>query len=183
MDILDKRHNVLAKLERYNTTDTVEKQMLDETISFIKENEDCFERSLLFGHLTGSSWIVNREMSHTLLIHHFKLDRWFQPGGHCDGDCDVLNVAVKEAIEETGLKVIPLRDDIFDIDIHKIPVRGNIPEHLHYDIRFLFEANMTKEDLQINRETKAIKWVEIKDVERYNDSPSIIRMAKKIFSL
>ncbi len=39
-----------------------------------------------------------------LLLHHAKLDKWLQPGGHCDGDPDVLRVALKEAEEESGLK-------------------------------------------------------------------------------
>ena len=61
-------------------------------------------------------------ISFVLLMHHTKLDKWFQLGGHCDGDPDVINVAIKEASEESGIKNIkPLSLEIFDIDIHLIP--------------------------------------------------------------
>jgi 8-oxo-dGTP pyrophosphatase MutT (NUDIX family) len=113
-----------------------------------------------------------------LLIHHFKLDKWFQPGGHCDGDCDVLAVAMKEASEETGQMVRPVSKFIFDVDNHIIPQRGDTPEHIHYDIRLLFEADMA-DNLGLNREIKAIKWVEMGDVANFNSSESILRMVRK----
>lgn len=36
-------------------------------------------------------------------MHHKKLDKWLQLGDHCDGDSNILNVAVKEAIKESGI--------------------------------------------------------------------------------
>jgi 8-oxo-dGTP pyrophosphatase MutT (NUDIX family) len=39
-------------------------------------------------------------------MHHRKLDRWLQPGGHADGDTDLLYVASREAREESGIKRI-----------------------------------------------------------------------------
>ena len=54
------------------------------------------------------------------------------------GEENVLNVALREAEEETGLKHFKLlQEEIFDLDIHPIPARGDFPDHLHYDIRFL----------------------------------------------
>jgi len=113
-------------------------------------------------------------------MHHRKLDRWFQPGGHADGDPDIQQVALKEAQEETGLTDIQAVDSkLFDIDIHLIPANSKDTAHLHYDIRFLMQADRN-EPLKINSESKNLAWVLLEDVYRYNDSESIMRMVKKM---
>jgi 8-oxo-dGTP pyrophosphatase MutT (NUDIX family) len=88
------------------------------------------------GHVTGSAWIVNHDGSKVVLLHHAKLGIWVQPGGHCDGETDVAQVALREAREETGLEVSLLDEAIFDVDVHRIPEYWNTPEHFHFDIRF-----------------------------------------------
>jgi 8-oxo-dGTP pyrophosphatase MutT (NUDIX family) len=167
---------LLKKLQPFNQEETQFKQQM---IEFITQNPDCFERSLLIGHITGSAWIVDKSRQFTLLTHHRKLDKWFQTGGHCDGDSDVLNVAMKEAMEETGLTNIQtISNEIFDIDIHQIPERKGVPQHLHYDVRFLLEADIN-EPLIVSSESSDLAWVEISKVSQLNDSQSIMRMVFK----
>ena len=157
--------------------------MLLEIENFVKSNDECFERSLSYGHVTGSGWIVSEDKSSVLLMHHRKLDRWFQPGGHCDGDPDVIAVAEKEVEEETGLLNFHLlQDGIFDVDIHLIPANVKETAHYHYDIRFLFEANPESE-LIINAESKDVKWIPIHEIETLNNSESIMRMVRKTIAL
>jgi hypothetical protein len=50
-------------------------------LAFAREQEDCFERSCVPGHFTGSAWLLNRDGSRALLMHHKKLDIWVQLGG------------------------------------------------------------------------------------------------------
>ena len=179
------RNILLDLLKNHKGFDENESKMLAETIEFVKFNEDCFMRELTIGHVTGSAWIVDKSHRYVLLTHHRKLDKWFQPGGHCDGDKDVLNVAMKEAIEETGVVDIQLlSNDIYDVDVHLIPAGGvpqrkGIAEHFHYDIRFLFEAD--KEiPLIISDESNDLAWVEIAKVAEFNNSESITRMGRKV---
>lgn len=173
------RNQLLQLLEKYQPFNATESKFHEEIISFVKANPSCFERSLLIGHVTGSAWILDKSRQHTLLTHHKKLNQWFQTGGHCDGDSDVLNVALKEAEEETGLKNIKvLSPDIFDIDIHLIPERKGIPVHLHFDVRFLLEADMN-EDLIVSSESTDLKWIPLSEVAELNDSDSIMRMVEK----
>jgi cob(I)alamin adenosyltransferase len=74
-------------------------------------------------------------------MHHAKLNKWFQLGGHCDEDSNVLAVAIKKAQEKSGIQSIEAVDnEIFDIDIHVIPENSKQKEHLHYDIRFLLRV-------------------------------------------
>jgi 8-oxo-dGTP pyrophosphatase MutT (NUDIX family) len=176
------RNQLLNLLEKHNAFDETETTFLTEIKAFVQQNPDCFERSLLVGHVTGSAWIVDLSHTYTLLTHHRKLDKWFQLGGHCDGDSDVLAVALKEAQEESGLsdfQIVSL--NIFDIDIHEIPERKGIPTHLHYDVRFLLEADMAK-PLAISSESNDLVWVKLSEVSTLNNSESILRMVRKTIS-
>jgi 8-oxo-dGTP pyrophosphatase MutT (NUDIX family) len=175
-----KRDHLLSLLNTYEATGGAEHKMYLDTIEFIRSNPDCFERTLMQGHVTASGWVVSPDRNSVLLMHHRKLDRWFQPGGHCDGDPDVAAVAEKEVREETGVRnVRQVQSGIFDIDIHLIPANTREPAHFHYDIRFLFEADPT-DPLFINFESKEVKWVGVADVEALNDSASIMRMVAKL---
>ena len=87
---------------------------------------------------------------------------------------------MKEALEETGLSDIQMISfNIFDIDIHEIPERKGVPTHLHYDVRFLLEADMN-EPLIISSESSDLAWLELTKVAELNDSQSIMRMVSKI---
>lgn len=174
------RKIILDLLENHSPTDENELKMRNETIEFVKTKEDCFKRELLIGHVTGSAWIVNDARTHVLMMHHRKLNQWFQPGGHCDGDPDVLNVALKEANEETGLENLKVvNGEIYDVDVHQIPERKGVPAHYHYDVRFLIEADMN-EQLIVTEESNDLAWVSLEKIAEHNDSESIMRMVRKM---
>ena len=84
-------------LQAYAPLDMHEQQFKQGMLDFIHTQPECFERSLAMGHITASSWLLNKDGSKVLLMHHTKLNNWFQLGGHCDGNPDVLEVAIKEA--------------------------------------------------------------------------------------
>lgn len=172
------REALLSLLNNHIPRDEFEWAMWLRTIEFVEMHPDCFERSLLIGHVTASAWVVSPDRSQVLLMHHRKLDRWFQPGGHCDGDPGTLRVAMKEAEEETGAKVRPVAESIFDVDVHSIPARPGEPSHYHYDIRFLLEADPSAETTR-NAEAKEVRWVLMEEVSLYNPSESIVRMQRK----
>jgi 8-oxo-dGTP pyrophosphatase MutT (NUDIX family) len=176
------RKIILDLLRKHKGFDENEANMLAEMIDFVEKYKDCFERELAIGHVTGSAWIVDKSRNFVLMMHHRKLDKWFQPGGHCDGDNDVLRVAMKEAQEETGLSDIQIvSNEIFDVDVHLIPQRKDIAAHFHYDVRFLFEAD--KEiPLIINEESNDLAWVKLSEVKSHNNSDSIMRMVRKMLS-
>ncbi|GAB3699425.1 NUDIX hydrolase [Spirosoma flavus] len=173
------RQLLLQLLRQHQPANASEQAMTEATITFVEQHPDCFERSLLIGHITGSAWIVSLDHQQTLLIHHRKLDRWLQPGGHADGDPDVAAVALREAQEETGLTSLRLvSPTIYDVDIHPIPARNDVPEHLHYDIRFLLEAD-PQEPFGDSDEIKNIQWFSIENAKKIADSDSILRLVLK----
>jgi len=171
---------LLNLLSEYNTLDIDEANMLSETISFVETHTNCFERTLTIGHITASAWITDEKQELALLCHHKKLNKWLQLGGHCDGNSNVKEVALKEAQEESGLQNFQFKTEaIFDIDIHKIPQHKNVAEHLHYDIRFWLLAN-AELSLIVSSESKDLKWIPIEEIHQYNNERSIIRMVEKL---
>jgi 8-oxo-dGTP pyrophosphatase MutT (NUDIX family) len=173
------RAPLLDKLRAHRPADAREAEMTARLAQFVAAHSDCFERSLLEGHVTGSAWIVDRERAHALLTHHRKLNKWLQLGGHADGDPDILRVSLREAREESNLdSVRPVSERIFDVDIHAIPARGAEPAHLHYDVRFLLEADRAA-PLVVSHESRALAWVPFDAIAALNADESISRMVAK----
>jgi len=159
-----------------------EAAMLAEYFPFIAAHPDALRRTCLAGHLTASAWIVDRARQRTLLTHHRKLDRWLQLGGHVDGEADLAAAAMREAVEESGLSRLSLvSPEIFDVDRHRIPARGREPEHWHFDVRFLIEADPV-EPLQVSHESKDLAWVGLDEVTTLNPEESLARMVRKTLS-
>lgn len=175
------RIELVTSLHDYQTTYQEEKDFINRFLSLLAE-ESCFERTHLPGHITGSAWIVEPSHTQVLLVHHAKLNKWVQPGGHADGDEDILRVALKEAEEETGLKEFKILDSHkpFDLDIHRIPKRTEFPEHFHYDVRFMLEAN-TNELIHVSEESHDVKWIRLDDLAKYSQERSVLRMRDKLF--
>ncbi len=174
--------NRLVKFLREHVPfDGNEQNALRHTISFIQTTPDCLEKYHLPGHITASSLVVDSDVKKVLLNHHRKLNKWLQLGGHVEGNPNVLEVALKEAREESGLIKLEFHTDppvVFDVDVHTIPTYNNIPSHTHYDIRFLLEGDSHEEPVVTN-ESNSLKWVSIADAPNYNTEVSFQRLIKK----
>jgi 8-oxo-dGTP pyrophosphatase MutT (NUDIX family) len=175
------RLELLTLLNQHRTQFMEEGAYVARARAFVEAHEDCFHRELQHGHVTGSAWVVSPDRSRVLLLHHRKHDQWFQPGGHADGDADILRVALRETSEETGLEPFHIRlvsDAVFDVDLHTIPESSIDPRHDHYDIRFLVEMD---DDIAIpgNDESHQVIWVPLNEVARYNNNRSTHRMVEK----
>ena len=153
-------------------------------LNFYKNNKNSFSKDNTKGHFTGSAWIINPAKNAVLMTHHKKLNMWLQLGGHADGDKNLINVALKESEEESGFSnFILLSEEIFDLDIHEIGPMNNDPRHLHYDVRFLLEADPIKNKIVISNESHDVKWIPLVEVRNYNSEDSIKRMVTKTIEL
>lgn len=173
-----KQEPLLQLLSQHQPSDSHEQEMLERIIAFVGEHENFYSRDLLIGHLTGSAWIIDESFSHALLLHHGKLNKWLQPGGHIEDDVDMLAAALREAYEETGVAVRPHSPAIFDVDIHEIPARPDEPAHFHYDVRFLLVADRTA-PLLVTSESKDLAWVAMGQIETLTQEESVLRMVRK----
>lgn len=179
------REDLLQRLYTYRTPFMEEAAMVQRTIRFILAHEDCFDRNLAHGHVTGSAWVLNPARTHTLMLHHRKLDRWLQPGGHADGDPDMLQVVLKETSEESGIDmshiVLP-SDRVFDVDIHTIYPSAHDNRHVHFDIRFLLEID-DRLPIPGNSESHQVRWIPLGQVNQFNNALSLRRMVEKTRAL
>lgn len=147
------------------------------------EGPISLSRERTAGHFTASAWVVNQHTDSALLLFHRKLEKWLQPGGHADDNADLYEVAKKELAEETGLHTFHSpTSQIFDIDIHQIPAHKTVPEHLHYDIRFIFVAD-DRSPITFNHESIDLKWIPFHKIIAFTNNPSILRMIEKTNTL
>lgn len=143
------------------------------------EGGDGFQRERLAGHFTASAWLVARDGRRVLLTHHRKLGLWLQLGGHADGDLDLARAALREAEEESGLPGLLVEPGIFDLDRHRIPAWREVPEHWHYDVRYVVRATGS-EDFIVSDESHALAWRDIASLaEDAAADASVRRMARK----
>ena len=170
--------NLLRQLREYRQRCPSESETIARFEAFVGSESRCFERNCWAGHVTGSAWIVNRPQTHVLLTHHRKLNRWLQLGGHSDGDSDPLQVARREAFEESGLVMEPVCDRLFDIDIHLIPARLEDPAHHHFDARYALRT-VGADAFRVSDESHALRWVKIDEIGTLTTEPSMLRMARK----
>ena len=170
------REALLALLDAYAWPE--ESSLRERFRRFVKTQPRCFENDCWDGHVTGSAWVLSKGEDQALLLLHAKLDKWLQPGGHSDGNSNTCSVALREAVEETGIKVELASPAIFDLDIHEIPARGPQPRHLHYDVRFAMWADPNHPP-RFSEESREILWVPLEEIERYTLEESILRMVHK----
>lgn len=165
---------------RFHAATARDAEMADRAAAFVDREPLAFDRNPATGHVTGSGFVVSPCRVHTCLIHHAKLDRWLQPGGHCDGLRDAAATAAREVVEETGLVAARLVSPyVFDIDIHEIPARGDDPAHLHYDMRYLFEVPQGAV-LEADDDSVGLAWVPLARLERWTEAPSVLILRDKL---
>ena len=171
---------LLSALTSHRAHDAEEQQHREKIISFVERNmRQWWRRSTLDGHITASAWVLNAARTHALLLHHAKLDCWVQPGGHIDdSDASPAAGAWREAREETGLVALRLIDEnLFDVDVHAIPARGEEPAHLHYDLRYLIIS--PDSTVTVSGESLGARWIALDKLARPPFERSISRMAEK----
>lgn len=169
----------IDSLARFARTCPEHRLLVDDYVRFAALGPAVFTRAHLAGHFTGSAFLVSADGRRALLLHHAKLQRWLQPGGHADGEADLAQVALREAEEETGLAGLVVEADIFDLDRHTIPARGAEPEHQHWDVRYVVRCS-GDETPRINSESHAFAWRAIEDLAGDGSlDPSIRRMAAR----
>ena len=171
------RRKLQEALARYAQRHPDEQATVIRFTALLNDHPTCFERDCWPGHITGSAWLVDTSGTQLLLTHHRKLNMWLQLGGHSDGETDTAAVAKREALEESGLPVSLISDEIFDIDVHEIPARKDDPAHEHFDIRYMLQAQHN--DFVVSAESIDLAWVSIEQLESNTDEESILRMRGK----
>jgi 8-oxo-dGTP pyrophosphatase MutT (NUDIX family) len=168
-------------LRAYAPQDGAERAHLDRMLGLLEAPGDPLERNhFVPGHFTASAFVLSPDRAQLLLIHHEKLDRWLQAGGHIEAhDPDVLGAARRELLEEAGISDPALETQgIFDLDVHAIPALGAEPAHEHFDLRFSFRALSLR--LRAGSDVKAARWVPLGEVFGVTSDNSVMRAVRKL---
>lgn len=179
--IFDIKNELISLLTVHVPYDISEGKSLERTIEWLRIAADPLNRECFVpGHVTASAFVVSSENDKVCLIYHTAVKAWLQPGGHVEpGEVSLVEVAAREASEEIGLAVSsPKNGEFFDIDVHQIPKKGELPAHLHFDFRFLFYI----EDLRpmtAPSEALEIRWVTYREGMELGLDPGLIRMFNK----
>ena len=178
----------IEKFVPFNEQEQIDKQYF---LKFLDTFDDVLTRDNLFGHMTASAFVVNKEKTKMIVVYHIINDGWIYPGGHADGEEDLLSVAIREVEEETGLKTKILDNNIFSIQA--APVVGHIkkgkyvPAHIHFDVLYLLEADENLELQYREDESKGVKWINFEDATADNIvdfiKPTHDKLIKKIKNL
>lgn len=173
---------VPALLEGLTPADDREAVFVEQMHALLAVEGDPFQRDhFVPGHFTASAFVLAPRGGEVLLIHHGKLHRWLQPGGHFEpDDLDVFAAALREVAEEVGLRDLdlPLGRALLDVDVHEIPPLRGDPPHRHYDLRVLLRAH-TREH-RAGSDAKAARWVPLDDVSLDESDASVMRAIEKI---
>jgi 8-oxo-dGTP pyrophosphatase MutT (NUDIX family) len=147
-------------------------------LAFVDAHPDALHRSCLEGHLTGSAAVIDPSTRQVLLLLHAKVGRWLQPGGHADGDGDLARVALREAVEETGIDGLRVVTPAIDLDVHVFHHAGSEePDHLHLDVRHLVVAPAGAV-ASTNHESRGARWVPVDDLASVDVDAGTRRMVR-----
>ncbi len=176
-------------LSRHRASEVREEADRIRMMEFARAHPDPFDRGIQEGHFTGSGLVMAEDGSAVLLLHHLKLHRWLQPGGHGEpGETRGENVASREVAEETGLtpRLHPGAPRPFDLDIHTIPARKLDPTHEHLDLRYLFIADPEEplraeppDGLGSPASGPSLRWFDVEEALAMDLDPGLKRMIRK----
>ena len=184
------RDLLLKLISEYLVLFPNEQQRQEKFIEYLKNHDDnqITDWNNFDGHVVAGGFIYAKEEQKFLVIYHNDLKMFLYPGGHIDSnDINPLEASKREVFEETGFddieevllsdnKLIPI-----DIDTHVIPYneRLNLPEHYHFEFRYLFMIDSIKEVKLDLSESSKLKWISIDELK--NDK-NYGKIAEKIDS-
>lgn len=166
----------------YNEQEMKDKEII---LKCINDFNDILTRNNEVAHITSSGFVVNKERNKVLMVHHNIYNSWSWTGGHADGEEDLLGVAMREVMEETGVKnIYPVIPDIFSLDI--LTVVGHVKRgkyvspHLHLSVAYLIEAD-DRECLIVKKdENSGVRWIPIDQINEYSSEPHMQKLYEKL---
>lgn len=173
--------DVKRALLRHEPACTEEAESRRRMLALLAASATPFARSHFEpGHFTASAFVLSPGGGELLLIHHSKLDRWLQPGGHIDADdASPLAAARRELLEEAGVAIEVEDAPLFDVDVHPIPANPHKgePPHKHFDLRFLLRA--ATNDFIAGSDALDARWVPLPEAATVEDA-SVRRAVAKL---
>lgn len=139
-------------------------------LRFIDAFPDALMRDNAMAHITASAWVVDSERTLALMAYHNIYKSWSWTGGHADGDSDLAAVALRETLEETGVRARLVTEA--PLSIESLCVEGHykrgafVSPHIHMNVTYLLEADPKADTRLKPDENSGVMWIPYKDVTR-----------------
>jgi 8-oxo-dGTP pyrophosphatase MutT (NUDIX family) len=174
------RDALLADARRHRPSDEIERRHQLAIVDWLStpSGANPFDREVFApGHATGSCFVVGTD-GRAALIFHKNLKLWVQPGGHADpGETDPGLISAREAEEELGISLGGVVPELFDLDVHRIAARGELPAHTHFDFRTLAVIEPT--ELAPATDAAEARWLTRSEISAIGVDVGVRRMADK----
>lgn len=169
------KSKLVQQIKNYEPFNEQEKVDKDIILYYLENFDDIFYRTNLIAHMTASGWVLNKKKDKLLMAYHNLYDSWAWLGGHADGQLDLLQLAIKEVQEESGVKTVkPLMEDIYSLEV--LSVDGHfkngqyVPTHVHLNLTYLLQADEDEIITNKDDENSAVGWFGLKEaVEASNE--------------
>ena len=182
-DKKDYYREAIRNYQPINEQETLDKRMIEDLIQLY--GDQLLTREVEVAHMTSSGLILNQSLDKILMVHHNIYNTWAWTGGHADADTDLLTVAIKEGIEETGINALePLSDLPLSIDV--LTVNGHykkgkyVSAHLHLNLTYVLIASEDASHQIKPDENSGVMWIPVDALEQYSNEPFMIEVYRKI---
>jgi coenzyme F420-0:L-glutamate ligase len=126
-------------------------------LGFLAARPDATSRTCVPGHLTASTMVVDPARRKLLLTLHPRVGAWLQVGGHCEpSDRRIIDTAIREATEESGLRAIEFDPVPLCLDVHPITCSLGVATR-HFDVRYLATADSSADPVR-SHESLDLAW-------------------------
>ncbi len=143
-----------ALLDNWTAPDRSQEALRAEFLRHLAASPDALARGGRPDHLTASAVVLDQTADRVALVLHRKVRRWLQPGGHVEPqDESLAAAALREAVEETGIRGLVLSADPVRLDRHRAPCGAR----QHLDVQFLAVAPEGAEPAA-SHESDAVAW-------------------------
>lgn len=149
-------------LTGYQAAGETEAADLERMTLLAATSADPWSRALPL-HFTASALVAHPETRRVLLRWHSKHELWLQVGGHGDpGETDPLQIALREAREETGLTdLVPWPDAALrHAAVCHVRASATEPRHEHADLRYLL-ATSDPDAIAPENDESPLRWLAI----------------------
>ncbi len=146
-----------AQLGAWQTDDPGQNAVRHTMLAYLAVRADACARACEAGHVTASALVLNHDSTQVLLTLHPRVGRWIQLGGHCeDGDGTLIDAALREAREESGVDRLHIDPEVLHLDTHPVTCSLGVPTR-HLDVRFLVRTEPGAE-IVCSSESVDLRW-------------------------